>query len=212
MSKIKNMKLRYKIGVGVASTAAVVAAGGAAFAYFSSTGNGTGAASVGSPANWGVQLASTNPTSGTLYPCGATPLTTACSSDQETLTFTITNKDNGAQLLTYNNIKTAIDSATGTTDGGLTDIATGGSNSQSNNATYPTSHLSSSTPVNSCQQAWFGSQVTSLALAGGTAGTSDVDVPGNGTATVVVTVGMEDANAVQNGCANASPDVDLWVS
>jgi hypothetical protein len=47
MSKFKNMKLRYKIGAGVATTAAVVGLGGAAFAYFTSTGSGTGNATVG---------------------------------------------------------------------------------------------------------------------------------------------------------------------
>ena len=204
----KDMKLRYKVGVGVVTGAAVVGMAGGAFAYFTSTGNGTGAATVGSPAHWSVALASTNPTSGTLYPCGATPLTVACSGDQETLTFTITNNDNGAQLLTYSNIQTAIDSAAGTeSPTPLTDILVGGSNSQPNSATYSTSNLSGATPVNNCLAAWFASAVTSL-----NGSTSNVDVAGGGTATVVVTVGMEDANASQNDCSSKSPNVDLWVS
>ena len=39
MSKIKNMKLRYKVGLGVATGAAILAGGGAAFAYLSETGH-----------------------------------------------------------------------------------------------------------------------------------------------------------------------------
>ena len=52
MSKIKNMKLRYKVGFGVATTAAVVGLGGAAFGVWSSTGSGSGSASTGSSHAW----------------------------------------------------------------------------------------------------------------------------------------------------------------
>ncbi|HEX6394107.1 MAG TPA: hypothetical protein VFZ97_11745 [Acidimicrobiales bacterium] len=47
MSKFSNLKLRHKIGVGVATGAAVLgAAGGGAFAYWGSSGSGTGSAST----------------------------------------------------------------------------------------------------------------------------------------------------------------------
>lgn len=69
MSKIRNMKLRYKIGVGVAAGAAVVGAGSAAFAYWTTTGAGTGSANVQS-SNGTVALTATF--SGTnLYPGSA---------------------------------------------------------------------------------------------------------------------------------------------
>ena len=48
LGRIKNMKLRYKVGMGVATGAAILGGGGAAFAYFTTTGSGTGTGTVGS--------------------------------------------------------------------------------------------------------------------------------------------------------------------
>lgn len=48
MSKIKNMKLRYKIGVGVATAGALAGVAGGAFAYWTAAGSGTGSATTGS--------------------------------------------------------------------------------------------------------------------------------------------------------------------
>lgn len=73
MSKIRNMKLRYKIGVGVASTAAVVGAGSAAFAYWSSTGTGTGTAQTATAAP--SLTFSTSSISGLAPGVAATPFT-----------------------------------------------------------------------------------------------------------------------------------------
>jgi hypothetical protein len=203
MKKLFSTKKRIA-AVGGAVGLAVAIAGGA-FAYFTSSGNGTGSGTVGQSANWSVAQTSS---SGTLYPCGATTFASGCSGDQETLTFTITNNDAGAQLLTYSNLQTAIDSATGTeTPTAHTDIVTGGTNSQPNSDTNPTSNLTGATAVNNCQAAWFGSQITSL-----NGHQANVDVAGSGTATVVVTVSMEDAAASQNACQSQTPDVDLWVS
>ena len=205
MSKFSNLKLRYKIGVGVATGAAVLAGGGVALAYFTSSGNGTGSANVGTSSNWSVAQTGH---SGTLYPCGSSFPQTGCGTNQETLTFTVTNNSTGAQLLTYNNLKTAIDSALGTeSPTHLSDVVTGGSNSQSNTAAYPNSNLSGGTAVNNCQASWFNSTITSLNGA-----QSDVDVAGSGTATVVVTVGMKDSGSPQDACQSQTPDVDLWVS
>lgn len=47
LGRISNMKLRYKVGFGVATTAAVVGMAGGAFAYFTATGTGTGSATTG---------------------------------------------------------------------------------------------------------------------------------------------------------------------
>jgi hypothetical protein len=44
MSKFKNMKLRYKIGAGVATGATLIAAGGLAFAAWTTSGSGSGSA------------------------------------------------------------------------------------------------------------------------------------------------------------------------
>ncbi|HWE55773.1 MAG TPA: hypothetical protein VG435_09680 [Acidimicrobiales bacterium] len=66
LGRVKNMKLRYKIGAGVATAAAVVAGGGAAFAYFTTTGSNTGTASTGVAGTWDVENVAT--AGGALYP------------------------------------------------------------------------------------------------------------------------------------------------
>jgi len=205
MKRFMNKKVA---AIGLAAGLALGAAG-AAFAYFQSTGNGTGSATVGSASTWSVVKASS---AGTLYPCQSSfPQTSACATsptnDQATITYTVTNNSTGAQLLTYTNLKTLVDSAQGTEATPLTDIVTGGSNTQPNADTYSTSNLGSATAVNNCQASWFNSTVTSLNGA-----QADVDVAGLGTATVVVTVGMIDSGTVQNACETQTPDVDLWVS
>ena len=48
MSKFSNMKLRYKVGVGVATAAAVIAGGGVAFAYLSETSHVSATGGTGS--------------------------------------------------------------------------------------------------------------------------------------------------------------------
>jgi hypothetical protein len=65
----------------------VLGGAGAAFAYFTSTGNATGDASVGSATPWTVNVASD--TSNALLPGSGT----------ETLTYTITNASSGTQEL-----------------------------------------------------------------------------------------------------------------
>lgn len=47
MSKIKDMKLRYKVAAGVATGAAVLGMAGGAFAYWTNSGSGTGSATAG---------------------------------------------------------------------------------------------------------------------------------------------------------------------
>jgi hypothetical protein len=102
------MKLRTKIAVGATLGAAVLAGGGAlAFAYFTSTGSGTGNGVVGSASNWSVTAAA--PTGGPLLPGSGT----------ETITYTVKNVSNGHQEL--NGTTAAV-----TTDGtGILDTISG---------------------------------------------------------------------------------------
>jgi len=63
VSKLFTTKRRIAIVVG--ASAMVLAGGGAAFAYFTASGSGTGAATVGSTGSWGVSQASST---GTIFP------------------------------------------------------------------------------------------------------------------------------------------------
>lgn len=54
MSKFSNMKLRYKVGVGVATTAAIAGMAGGAFAYWTQTSTGSGTATTGSQTAYSV--------------------------------------------------------------------------------------------------------------------------------------------------------------
>jgi hypothetical protein len=67
---------------------ALLAVAGGAYAYFTSTGNGTGSGTVGSATNWGV---SSTTSGGPMYP-GTT-------SGDETVAVTITNNGSGQQAL-----------------------------------------------------------------------------------------------------------------
>ena len=89
---LKNIKLRYKIGVGVATGAALIAGGGAAFAYFTSTGSSTSSGTVaGAQANtWGVTFGTPTYSVGSaIYP-----------NTTENIPVTIKNTGNGNQGLT----------------------------------------------------------------------------------------------------------------
>jgi hypothetical protein len=75
---------RRRIAVVGLTGALVLGGAGAAFAYFTSTGSGTGQASVGSAANWNVIA---GPVSGTMLPGSGT----------STIVFTVKNVGNGNQ-------------------------------------------------------------------------------------------------------------------
>jgi hypothetical protein len=94
MSRFSDMKLRTKIAVGTALGAAVLAGGGLAFAYFTSTGTGTGSAVVGSATNWTVGESGT-PTGGPLYPDASVG-----GANIQTDSYTVTNAGHGSQNLT----------------------------------------------------------------------------------------------------------------
>jgi hypothetical protein len=81
-------KLRTKKGLAILLAGAIVLGGaGAALAYFTSTGNGTGNATVGTAGSWTV--ATSAPTGGLLYPGTGT----------DTVAYTVTNSGSGYQEL-----------------------------------------------------------------------------------------------------------------
>jgi hypothetical protein len=79
--------------IGALSVIAVLAAAGAAIAYFTSTGTGTGSATVGSASNWTV--AQTGTSGGPLYP----DPTIGSGPNIVTDTYTVTNPGKGSQNL-----------------------------------------------------------------------------------------------------------------
>lgn len=94
------MKLRTKVAVGATLGAAVLAGGGAlAFAYFTSPSStsGTGNASVGSAANWGLSVNAA--TGGPLYP----------GSGSETVGYTVTNNGSGNEAITTTSAALTVD-------------------------------------------------------------------------------------------------------
>jgi hypothetical protein len=76
---------------------AVLAAAGAAFAYFTSTGSGTGSATIGSATAFNVTV--NNPTGGPLYP----------GSGSESLSYTIKNAGSGTQNLSATSVAVTAD-------------------------------------------------------------------------------------------------------
>ena len=110
LGRIKNMKLRYKVGVGVATGAALLGGGGAAFAYFTSTGSGTGTGTVGSS-----QALTINQASITYNGPGSTTALTP--GDTATVSFTVDNPGGNEyvqniSLASWTSDKTGCDSTT----------------------------------------------------------------------------------------------------
>lgn len=94
----KFMRKRYAIAL---SAVGALALAGGAFAYFTSTGNGTGSASVGTATNWTVGE-SGKPSGGPLYPDAAIG-----GANIQTDSYTVTNGGSGSQNLTSVDIKVA---------------------------------------------------------------------------------------------------------
>ena len=94
MSKFSNLKLRYKVGVGVATGAAVLGMAGGAFAYFTDTATNTnGNATTGTSTPWSVG----DPvTSGTMYPTSY-----SSPSSSATMTAVVKNVGSGHQGLNH---------------------------------------------------------------------------------------------------------------
>ena len=92
-----------------ASVVASLVVAGVALAYFTSTGSGTGTASVGSPSNWTVTPATA--TGGPLYP----------GSGSESIPYTVTNPSPGQQQLA--NTEAFVTSSNGNVTQGGTPVA-----------------------------------------------------------------------------------------
>jgi hypothetical protein len=91
LKKLFSTKKAVAIGGAVALTLGLA---GGAFAYFTSTGNGTGSATVGSATSWTVGETGT-PSGGPLYPDAAIG-----GANVQTDTYTVTNGGSGSQNLT----------------------------------------------------------------------------------------------------------------
>jgi hypothetical protein len=127
MSKIFAARRRIAV-VGVAA-AMVLAGGGAAFAYFTASGSGTGSATVGSTGTWQVTQASST---GTLYP----------GSGSSVITFNVKNTGTADQQ--YSTATPTVDSD------GSGNIQTGGSSTSVSGclAAWFSASVSSDTGVN----------------------------------------------------------------
>lgn len=101
MSKFSNLKLRYKIGVGVATGAVILGAAGGAFAYFTTNGSSTGTGAVGSTSTANDWTVAVTNSSTAMYPGGTA----------DTLPFTITNSVNGFEGLQTIAVSVAPDAA-----------------------------------------------------------------------------------------------------
>jgi hypothetical protein len=175
---------RRRIVIAGASTAVLVAAGGgAAFAYFASTGSGTGSATVGSVGTNDWAVTQTSST-GTLFPVPAGSDATTIATDSATITFTV--KNNGTSPEEFTNAKATIESVNGAASG---DAETG---------TPPAD-------IPNCTSGWFSATVASDPSA-------NTQIPAGQSATVTVTVTMNDSGTNQDGCEGKTPNVDLAIS
>jgi hypothetical protein len=87
MKRFRNISRTKKIIAAGATVALTLGIAGTAFAYFTSTGNGTGSATVGSAGAWTVVAGTAT---GTMYPGAGTSI----------VPFTVTNAGSGAQAYT----------------------------------------------------------------------------------------------------------------
>jgi hypothetical protein len=107
MTRFKNMSKTKRIVAAGLTAGLTLGLASAAFAYFTSTGSGTGNATVGSAGTWTV--ATSAPTGGLLYPGVGT----------DTVAYTVTNSGSGYEEL--NGTTAALKTATG---GGVYDTTT----------------------------------------------------------------------------------------
>lgn len=178
---------RRRIAVVGAAAAAVVAISGVAFAYFTSTGSGTGQGSVGTAANWVVASDATQGTNGVsggpIYPGTGT----------ETLYFTVQNGGSGQQEYSTDGVTM---NTCGTTPGCV--IAAGGA---AGDATHKGADIAG------CLASWFTPNVATdpgkgQQFAAGQTWATD--------ATVTLTM-PSNSTTDQSKCENAAPDVTLSV-
>jgi hypothetical protein len=186
VKKILTTKKRIVIAGGAA--AVVLATGGTAFAFYTSSGSGTGSATAGSAgtSDWGIkQTASSGATA--LFPVAAN--TTLDATNSETLTFTVTNNGSGDEAFASSDVAASVPTYTGTTD--------------AETATDPSG--TTFTDISNCTAGWFNASVASDPSAG-------TSIAPGGTATVTVTVSMTDQPVNQDACAGKTPAVNLTIN
>ena len=197
MSKFSSMKLRYKVGLGVTTAAAVIAGGGAAFAYFTDTATNTnGNATTGTSAPWSVG----DPvTSGTMYP-------TSYSSPTSDATMTAVVKNVG---LGHQGLNHLIVTLTGVTQ--EPSPPAGGCALSNYQLLSPTSNWAVSTTTSTNDTATF-TPASPVDIADGhwvALNGSNAPVDSSTTATNSLPTGVEivlvnNTTASQDGCKNAS--------
>jgi len=180
--KFKDMKLRYKVGVGVVTGASIVGMAGGAFAYFTGSGSGNGTASVGSTATWTV--AQSGSASGAMYPGAGT----------STVTFTATNSGTGYQGIDgASQLTVSINAAQSGANAG--DITVGGTAVAGCLASWFTPTLGTPTPA-------YGTTVAPT--------TGTYSIPVNVTMSNAVDGSGNGIN--QDACKGATPEVHLAVA
>jgi hypothetical protein len=97
--------MNLKVGIALLAATVAVVASVIAYAYFTSTGEGKGSATVGSATNWTVE--SDAPSGGPLYPDDAIG-----GDNIQTVSYTVTNAGSGSQYLTSVEIKVAEEDGT----------------------------------------------------------------------------------------------------
>ena|ERR1035437_3880481 len=188
MKKLFSTKKR--IVAGVLSIAIIASTAGVAFAYFTSTGSGSGSVTTGSATNWTVTAVPA--TGGPLYP----------GTGSDTVAFTITNASTGSQALTSETFSVASD-PTGVACTGL-GVPSGC------NANFGDVEATAGTPgtaVSGCLASWYVLTPGTVAPANGTS-----IVPTTGAVTDSVAVALTNASVSQNSCEGISPAITLAVA
>lgn len=185
--KFKDMKLRYKLGVGVVTGAAVVGMAGGAFAYFTAGGSGSSQGAVGSPSNWTVTVGSE---SGSISP----------GQGSETFTVGVTNPGSGNQEL--NTLSVAVNTVGGN--------GTNKNDATANGADIPGCLASWFVPVIAASGTGSTASISpgvDVVPVGTTATSPDV-----ASYSALVTMTMTDAATSQNSCQGAAPDITVSAS
>jgi hypothetical protein len=97
---MKIFSSKKRVAIIGAVTAVTLVGGGTAFAYWTSSGTGSGSATVGSAVNWTVEQATST---GTMYPGHGSSV----------VTFTATNESSGFQQLGSDDVVATVDAVSG---------------------------------------------------------------------------------------------------
>ena len=185
--KFNDMKLRYKVAAGVATSAAVLGMAGGAFAYFTAGGSGSSQGAVGSPSNWTVTV-------------GAVSSSISPGQGSETFSVGVTNPGSGNQELST--LSVAVNTF-------------GGAGSNKNDATangvdIPGCLASWFVPVIAASGTGTTNSISPNVDVVPTGKTPTS--PQVASYSAVVTMTMTDAATSQNACQGAAPDITVSAS